>query len=114
MSTMNSYVVPVAGSRATSAASRAAAVLVVMALVLTTLSVAHAAPIAATASAEPLGHVATAAAAGRPMPTVAPPQGTLPQTGCVISGSDATCDLWAKTGTIGLPGAASPVAILAF
>jgi hypothetical protein len=42
------------------------------------------------------------------------PQGPLPQTGCTLSGTTASCDLWAKAGTVVLPGAASPVSIWGF
>jgi hypothetical protein len=43
-----------------------------------------------------------------------PPQGPLPQTGCTLSGTAATCDLWATTGSVVLPGAAAPVPIWGF
>ena len=43
-----------------------------------------------------------------------PPQGPLPQTGCTLSGTTAACDLWAKAGTVVLPGAAAPVPIWGF
>jgi hypothetical protein len=44
----------------------------------------------------------------------APPQGPLPLSGCTVAGTDATCDLWAKTGQLILPGAAAPVPIWGF
>ncbi|MFJ8577999.1 multicopper oxidase domain-containing protein [Micromonospora sp. NPDC093277] len=43
-----------------------------------------------------------------------PPQGTLPQTGCRLAAGTATCDLWAKPGSVVLPGAAAPVPIWGF
>jgi FtsP/CotA-like multicopper oxidase with cupredoxin domain len=52
--------------------------------------------------------------AGATAVRLAPPQGPLPPTGCVITGTDAACDLWAKPGTITLPGAAAPVPIWGF
>jgi hypothetical protein len=45
------------------------------------------------------------------LPPPAPPQGQLPQTGCVLAPGAASCDLWAKAGTVVLPGAAAPVPI---
>jgi hypothetical protein len=58
--------------------------------------------------------VPTGAAAAVPSGPPGPPQGPLPQTGCALSGTDASCDLWAKTGTVVLPGAAAPVPIWGF
>ncbi|MCW3815116.1 multicopper oxidase domain-containing protein [Micromonospora sp. DR5-3] len=59
-----------------------------------------------------------AVATGRTPATLAgdpaPPQGTLPQTGCQLAGGTATCDLWAKPGSVVLPGAAAPVPIWGF
>jgi hypothetical protein len=49
-----------------------------------------------------------------PQTPPAPPAGPLRQTGCTITGTDATCDLWAKTGQLVLPGSAAPVAIWGF
>ena len=43
-----------------------------------------------------------------------PPQGTLPQTGCQLTAGTASCDLWAKPGSVVLPGAAAPVPIWGF
>ncbi|MEU2609989.1 multicopper oxidase domain-containing protein [Micromonospora sp. NPDC007271] len=60
----------------------------------------------------------TAAPTDRAPATVAgppgPPQGVLPQTGCQLAGGTATCDLWAKPGSVVLPGAAAPVPIWGF
>jgi hypothetical protein len=55
------------------------------------------------------------AGAPRAVPTgpPGPPQGPLAQTGCTITGTAAACDLFAKTGTVVLPGAA-PVNIWGF
>jgi hypothetical protein len=49
-----------------------------------------------------------------PVNPAAAPQGPLPQTGCLRTGTAASCDLWAKTGTVTLPGAAAPVPIWGF
>src|SRR5581483_2734031 len=57
-----------------------------------------------------LAHPPAAVPSGPP----GPPQGPLPQTGCTLSGTTASCDLWAKTGTVVLPGAAAPVPIWGF
>jgi Multicopper oxidase len=43
-----------------------------------------------------------------------PPQGPLAQTGCTLAGATAACDLWAKAGTVVLPGATGPVPIWGF
>ncbi|MFD2764984.1 multicopper oxidase domain-containing protein [Micromonospora eburnea] len=67
---------------------------------------AHAAARHPAASAGP----ASATLAGPP----GPPQGTLPQTGCQRAAGTATCDLWAKPGSVVLPGAATPVPIWGF
>jgi FtsP/CotA-like multicopper oxidase with cupredoxin domain len=63
--------------------------------------------------AEPAAAAAPPTSVG-PALRLAPPQGPLPQTGCVITGTTAACDLWAKPGTIALPGAAAPVPIWGF
>ncbi len=56
-----------------------------------------------------------AAPTGRASTTLAgPPQGTLPQTGCQLAAGTATCDLWAKAGSVVLPGATGPVPIWGF
>ena len=59
-----------------------------------------------------------AASPGRAPATLAgdpaPPQGTLPQTGCQLADGTATCHLWAKPGTVVLPGAPAPVPIWGF
>ncbi|SBT40048.1 multicopper oxidase domain-containing protein [Micromonospora auratinigra] len=44
----------------------------------------------------------------------APPQGVLPQTGCRLDGGTASCELWARPGTVVLPGAPAPVPIWGF
>ncbi|OLB80435.1 MAG: hypothetical protein AUI14_06770 [Actinobacteria bacterium 13_2_20CM_2_71_6] len=54
------------------------------------------------------------APAGVPTGPPGPPQGPLAQTGCTITGTAAACDLFAKTGTVVLPGAAAPVPIWGF
>jgi FtsP/CotA-like multicopper oxidase with cupredoxin domain len=51
---------------------------------------------------------------GVPSGPPGPPQGPLPQTGCTLAGTTASCDLWAKPGTVVLPGAAAPVPIWGF
>jgi hypothetical protein len=49
------------------------------------------------------------------VPTVPPSaQGALPQTGCAISGTTATCDLWAKPDKLVLPGLVNPAPIWGF
>ncbi|MFB9236032.1 multicopper oxidase domain-containing protein [Plantactinospora siamensis] len=59
-------------------------------------------------------------AAARPDPgraslaAPAPPQGPLPQTGCTLGAGVASCDLWAKPGSVTLPGATSGVPIWGF
>jgi hypothetical protein len=90
-----------------SAASRGCAVLATVSLVLAASLPANA---ALPAARPPASTVSAALPAGPP----GPPQGPLPQTGCVISSTAATCDLWAKTGTVVLPGAAAPVPIWGF
>jgi hypothetical protein len=75
---------------------RVAAALLTAALVVAGGSVAQAAEVAA-----PTHQPASAPLA------LAPPQGPLAQTGCVITGTDAACDLWAKTGSLVLPGGSS-------
>jgi hypothetical protein len=71
--------------------------------------------LAAGALAAPaLGRAPAATPAAVPSGPPGPPQGPLPQTGCALSGTTATCDLWAKTGTVVLPGAAAPVPIWGF
>ncbi|MET7804819.1 multicopper oxidase domain-containing protein [Micromonospora chersina] len=64
---------------------------------------------AAAPHAAPAGR-APATLAGEP----APPQGPLPQTGCQLAAGTATCELWAKPGSMVLPGAAAPVPIWGF
>jgi Multicopper oxidase len=91
------------------AARRLGAAGAACALVLTAPAAAQAAAPAAAPALAPAGAVA-AVPSGPP----GPPQGPLPQTGCAISGTTATCDLWAKTGSVVLPGAAAPVPIWGF
>ncbi|XBP95804.1 multicopper oxidase domain-containing protein [Micromonospora sp. CCTCC AA 2012012] len=64
---------------------------------------------AAPVAAAPAGPAA-ATFAGPP----GPPQGPLPQTGCQLADGTATCELWAKPGSVVLPGAATPVPIWGF
>jgi hypothetical protein len=110
-----------------SAASRGTAVLAAMALVLGFPAAAVAGPRPAAVPARPAAvPVRPAAVPARPaavpagpvrgLPTgpPAPAQGPLQQTGCTITGTSAACDLWAKTGTVVLPGAAAPVPIWGF
>jgi hypothetical protein len=92
------------------------------AMALTALAMAVAAPVTLVASPATARAVPAALPAALPvaMPAAvpngppAPPQGPLPQTGCTLSGTTASCDLWAKTGTVVLPGAAAPVPIWGF
>ncbi|SCE94715.1 multicopper oxidase domain-containing protein [Micromonospora mirobrigensis] len=65
-------------------------------------------PAPAPPATAPTGRAATLA--GDP----APPQGVLPQTGCRLGDGTATCDVWAKPGTVVLPGASAPVPIWGF
>ncbi|MEN3305194.1 MAG: hypothetical protein V7603_1396 [Micromonosporaceae bacterium] len=65
-------------------------------------------------SAPAQGRVPAGAVAAVPSGPPGPPQGPLPQTGCTLSGTTASCDLWAKTGSVVLPGAAAPVPIWGF
>jgi hypothetical protein len=64
----------------------------------------------APANAQVPGGAAAVVPSGPP----GPPQGPLPQTGCAITGTTAGCDLWAKPGSVVLPGAAAPVPIWGF
>src|SRR5258705_9148139 len=86
---------------------------IAIALVLATPVAAHAAPPATTPQAPPpAAPLATPAAQ---VPALAPAQGPLPQTGCTVTGTlAATCELWALTGTVVLPGAPGPVPIWGF
>jgi hypothetical protein len=60
--------------------------------------------------------VAPTVAVTRGLPTgpPGPPQGALPQTGCQLTAGAASCELWARPGTVVLPGAAAPVPIWGF
>ncbi|HEY2672373.1 MAG TPA: multicopper oxidase domain-containing protein [Rugosimonospora sp.] len=79
------------------------------------LALAISAPAPAGAAPARPGHSAAAAVpAALPTGPPAPPQGPLPQTGCTLVGTTATCELWAKTGSVVLPGAAGPVPIWGF
>ncbi|MDQ1658114.1 MAG: hypothetical protein QOD41_3197, partial [Cryptosporangiaceae bacterium] len=71
---------------------------------------------AATPAAAAQVHLTVPAAvrAAVPAATPAPPQGALPQTGCTITGTAASCDLWAKPGTLVLPGRPAGVPIWGF
>jgi hypothetical protein len=74
-------------------------------LVLATPVAAHAAPARpAEAPTAPRAEAPTVL----PQPAPAPPKGPLAQTGCTVTGASAVCDLWAKAGTLGLPGIATP------
>jgi hypothetical protein len=96
-----------AARRAVLAAAAALAVATPVTVVATPAA-AHPAP--AGLPGAPPAALPAAVPAGPP----GPPQGPLPQTGCTLSGTAATCDLWAKTGTLVLPGLASPVPIWGF
>jgi hypothetical protein len=65
---------------------------------------------AAAPVAAPPGGPAAATFAGPP----GPPQGALRQTGCQLADGTASCELWAKPGSVVLPGAAAPVPIWGF
>jgi FtsP/CotA-like multicopper oxidase with cupredoxin domain len=98
--------------------SRGTAALGAILLVLTAAPAAQAAPRAIGRSAHPVAAL-LAPPATAALPAVAPgppaqPQGPLPQTGCAIAAGAATCELWAKPGTVTLPGAAAPVPIWGF
>ncbi|MGC9669582.1 multicopper oxidase domain-containing protein [Planosporangium sp. 12N6] len=82
--------------------------------VATPTAAAYAAPAVPAAPAAPAVPAAPAAPAFAPEASPAPPQRTLAQTGCAITGTSATCDLWAKPSTAVLPGLADPVPIWGF
>jgi hypothetical protein len=74
-------------------------------LVLATPVAAHAAP---PRPAEAPTALRAEAPTVLPQPATASPKGPLPQTGCTVTVASAACDLWAMTGTVGLPGIAPP------
>jgi hypothetical protein len=81
----------------------------------TPAAAAFAAPSAEQAPAQaaaPAVHAAPPAAL--PTTPAGKPQGALQQTGCTITGTNAVCDLWAKSGQVVLPGAAGPVTVWGF
>jgi hypothetical protein len=86
---------------------RGPAVVAVSLLTLLVPAAAHAAPPARIP-------VTFAAAMPQRLGPPGPPAGVLRQTGCTITGTTAACDLWAKTGQLVLPGAATPVPIWGF
>jgi hypothetical protein len=72
-------------------------------------------PVAAQAAPAP-EHAVPAAVRplAQPETPPAPPAGPLRQTGCTITGTAASCDLWAKPGQVVLPGASTAVPVWGF